>query len=526
MYYKNKNISYSQKLLNPIIKYKKCNKKGDCFTTKSGLKTDQKIYKNKSKKALINYIKKEGNNFYSKKQIKNDEGIKHLIISPVNPELYNKLDTNEKEKLKNIIVKNIFKDLGKYGFIGGIENKNRIINGKNYEHFHIHLGITEKYDISPQNIDYIKRSITKAILNSKLKEKLGLKTATELKKETWLKKTAKQYEEKAKEYLKIKELFEEIKNINSEKNILYKENKKDFNEVKYLSMNKRVELNAINSQKNFLINDIKSTASILKTRHNELKNINVSFKILNKEMQNANNIAFKKLNNELRDYNVFLNNDLMYFTHVLKFEHNIYVKYLKQQLKSKKIDLPRFLYLISVNKYYINNRKKAKEEEVKFKIKQKKEEIQKELSSIYHKYIEKFQKLKNKKEYIEFLNKYDEHKLHTLQNKLNNIKKAKNNINSYYKLRIKTILEYIKKRQLKYNELQQKKQAKYKKVKEIKSNISKKQHKLQHTYSYEETNKAQQYNNNNFNNYAKTYKSNKQKKQQKYNYDDDLTFGM
>ncbi len=525
MYYKNKNISYSQKLLNPVIKYKKCNK-NDCYITKSGLKTNQKIYKNKAKTALITYIKKEGNNFYSKKQIKENEGIKHLIISPINPELYNKLNNEEKEKLKNIIVKNIFKDFGKFGFIGGIEDKNRIINGENYEHFHIHIGISEKYDISPQNIDYIKRSITKAILNSELKNKLGLKTANELKKETWLKKTQKQYEEKAKEYLKIRELFNEIKNISNEKNILIEENKKDFNEVKYLSMNKRTELNAINSQKNFLIQDIKGTANILKERHNELKNINVSFDILNKEMQNANNIAFVKLNEEIKDYQNFLNNDLYFFTYVLNFEHNIYVKYLKQQLKNKKIDLPRFLYLIAVNKHYINNRRRAKESEVKFKIKQKKQEIQKELSNIYHLYIEKFNKLKDKKSYIEFLNKYDEHKLHTLQNKLNNIKKAKNNINSYYKMRIKSILEYIKKRQLKYNELQQKKRQKYKKVKEIKSNISKKPQKLQHSYSYEETNKEKQYNNN-FNNYAKTYKSNKQKKQKyNYNYDDDLTFGM
>ena len=537
MYYKNKNISYSQKLLNPVVKYKKCQNKNDCYITKSGLKTDQKVYKNRAKTALIAYIKKEGNNFYSKKQIKKTEGIKHLIISPIDPVLYNKLDKKEKEKLKNIIIKDIYKNLSRFGFIGGIENKNR----GELDHFHIHLGISEKYDISPQNIDYIKRSITKAILSEpQLKNKLGLKTAQELKKETWKKKTAKLYEQKAQEYLKIKELFTEIKNISKEKNILYEENKKDFNEIKYLSENKHRELSAINKQKNFLIMDIKSTANILKTRHNELKNINYNFKLLNKEMKNANNIAFYKLNQELKDYQDYLNDDLKYFTQVLKFEHNIYIKYLKQQLKNKKIDLPKFLYLIAVNKYYINNRKKAKEQEIKFKIKQKSEEIQKQLSSIYHIYLQKFLKLKDKKEYIEFINKFDENKLHTLQNKLNQIKQDKNNLNAYYNLRIKTILQYIAERQQKYKELNYKQQQKAEQITHYKSNINnyKNKEELKNTFglSKNEFNKVkQQYKKDkkihsdiNFNNYVKAYLRNKQRKNanQNHKYRHDINLDM
>ena len=539
MYYKNKNISYSQKLLNPVIKYKKCTGKGDCYTTKSGLKTDQKVYKNRAKTALIAYIKKEGNNFYSKKQIKKTEGIKHLIISPIDPVLYNKLDKKEKEKLKNIVIKDIYKNLSRFGFIGGIEEKDRKVGDENYEHFHIHLGISEKYDISPQNIDYIKRSITKAILSEpQLKNKLGLKTSNELKKETWHKKTQKIYLDKAKEYLKIKNAFEEIKELSKEKNILINENKKDFENIKWLSENKRTELSAINKQKEFLIFDIKSTASILKTRHNELKNINYNFELLNKEMKNANNIAFYKLNQELKDYQNYLNDDLKYFTQVLKFEHNIYVKYLKQQLKNKKIDLPRFLYLVAVNKHYINNRKKAKEEEIKFKIKQKEQEIKQELSNIYRKYIEKFNKLKNKKSYIEFINKFDENKLHTLQNKLNQIKQDKNNLNAYYNLRIKTILQYIAERQQKYKELNYKQQQKAEQITHHKSNINnyKNKEELKNTFglSKNEFNKVkQQYQEDkkqhadiNFNNYVKAYIRNKQRKNANQNYKHDINLDM
>ena len=70
MFYKNKNISYSQKLLNPIVKYMKSEGTDDKFITKNGLITDQKVYKNKQKSSLIAYIKKEGNNFFFKKKDK------------------------------------------------------------------------------------------------------------------------------------------------------------------------------------------------------------------------------------------------------------------------------------------------------------------------------------------------------------------------------------------------------------------------------------------------------------------------
>jgi len=123
MFYKNKTISYSQKLLNPIIKYMKNETEHDRYITQDGLKTDQKVYKNKQKTSLLNYIKKEGNTFESRKKIKKNEGIKHLIISPIDPIMYNKLNEKEKKQLQQIVIKQLFKDFTGFGFIGGIEKK-------------------------------------------------------------------------------------------------------------------------------------------------------------------------------------------------------------------------------------------------------------------------------------------------------------------------------------------------------------------------------------------------------------------
>ena len=53
-----KNTNYAQKLLNPVIKYTKCSGTDDCFISKEGYKTNQKIFRNREKETLINYIKK------------------------------------------------------------------------------------------------------------------------------------------------------------------------------------------------------------------------------------------------------------------------------------------------------------------------------------------------------------------------------------------------------------------------------------------------------------------------------------
>jgi len=485
MYYRNKNISYSQKLLNPIIKYMKNEGEFDRYITPSGLKTDQKVYRNKSKKSLINYIKKEGNNFYSRKKIKEDEGIKHLIISPITPQLYNKLNNKEKKELQQLIVKQLFKDFTGYGFIGGIENKERIIEGKKYDHFHIHVGISEKYDIRPQNVDFLKRSITKTILNSKFKEKLGLKTKNELLKETFNNKYKTLYEERQQTYNEISFLFNELININNE----IREEKYEIKNIKFeigeLNEQRKTELRYIHKEKEFLLFDIQDTKQILKQKNESLKEINNEFKntfeSFNKEKDNVYNLLY----DELKGLKNVLNDEYRYFKDFLNFEHNIYVKFLKHQLKHKKIDLPTFLYLVSCNKYYIKNRQQYKREEIQQKIKNKQEYIQKRLKELQNKLKYKLKNLENRKDWIEFFKKFDEKKLQKLLEKLEELNKTKKDIIEKYFSKIDIIYKYLYVRQQKFKELLKQKQLKKLQIQQKKQKLNKVNREYRETKNYQ-----------------------------------------
>jgi len=478
MYYKNKNISYSQKLINPVIKYKKNQGEHDRYITKSGLKTDQKVYKNKSKSGLIAYIKKEGNNFYSKKKLKEDEGVKHLIISPIDPKIYNKLNDEEKKELQQLIVKQLFKNFAGFAFIGGTEQKKR----GDLDHFHIHLAITEKYDIKPQNIDFLKRSITKTILNSKFKEKLGLKTKNELTKQTFNNKYKELYQEKKNIYNEISFLFGELKNINNQ----VKEEKYEIKNIKFdiaeLNDQRKTELQYISRERDFLLFDIKDTKQILKSKNQSLKHINNEFKNVFESFNKEKNNIYKMLYTELQSLKNVLNDELKYFKYVLKNEHNIYVKTLKHQLKNKEIDLPTFLYLVASNKYYIKQRQQYKKNDIQQRIKNKQNEITKKLQQLQTQLKYKLKDLENKKSFIKFCKSFDEKKLQNLLNKLKELNKNKKNIVENYFLKIELLYEYLYERQQKYFKLQQQKQLKQQQINNKKqqlNNVNKEQNELQ-----------------------------------------------
>ena len=529
MYYKNKNISYSQKLLNPVIKYKKCQGKNDCYTTKTGLKTDQKVYKNKSKSGLIAYIKKEGNNFYSKKKLKDDEGVKHLIISPIDPKIYNKLNDEEKKELQQIIVKQLFKDFAGFAFIGGVEQKKR----GELDHFHIHLAITEKYDIKPQNIDFLKRSITKTILNSKFKSKLGLKTKNELTKETFNNKYKELYQDKKNIYNEISFLFNELININNE----IKEERYEIKNIKYeigeLNDQRKTELQYISRERDFLLFDIKDTKQILKQKNESLRRINNEFKNVFESFNKEKNNIYNLLYGELQALKSVLNDELKYFKYILNNEHNIYVKTLKYQLKNKIIDLPTFLYLVASNKYYIKKRQQIKSNEIKQIIKNKQNEITKKLQQLQYKLKYKLKDLENKKSFIKFCKSFDEKKLQNLLNKLKELNKNKKNIIENYFLKISLLYEYLYERQQKYFKLQQQKQLKQQQINNKKqklNNVNKEQDELQkliHNNNITEVELTQVYNNFlkdkvmfphlKFEDYLKAYIKQKQLKQQNKN---------
>ena len=485
MYYKNKNISYSQKLLNPVIKYKKSNNENDRYITKTGLKTDQKIYKNKAKITLEKYIQKEGQVFKSRKKLKENEGIKHLIISPIDPVLYNKLNKEQKKELQQIIVKQLFKNFTGYGFMGSTENKSRTIDNKTLEHFHIHIAITEKYDIKPQNIDFLKRSITNTLLkNKEIKETLGLKTKNELIKNTFVAKNKELYKNKKNEYEQIKFLFSEMLTVN--KNL--KNDNKKMDEIKFdigeLNNNKKKYLREIDKQKEFLLFDIKDTKKILKFRNENLKILNDEFKNTINFFKNEKDYIKKIMKNELKELQKKLNDEIKYFREVLKNEHNIYVKFLKYKLKNKKLDLGHFLYLVASNRYYIKNRIAYKNEEAKQKIKQKNDEIQNKLKELQNRLEFKLMYIKNNVKLENFKKEFDFKNLENFLEKLNKLNIKKKNTTEIYFKRINLMYTYLKIRQERFKEkLQQKKELKQK-IQEKKENINNITNKYKETKNY------------------------------------------
>lgn len=207
--YKGKiNYSYNIQKLDIVVKY-----------IKELGSNQQKIYRYKECKSLINYIKKEGNIFQSKKKINEKNGIKHLIISPINPIEYNKLNEEQKQKIKEISKNVLFNTFFKYGFVGSIEEKSRTIDNEVLEHFHIHIGINSKYDIGLKQINYIKKQLEKGFLQDpELKEVLQLKTTKELKSISM--KNTLTNKEIIKNGNTIKNNFNEIKEINNNIGIL------------------------------------------------------------------------------------------------------------------------------------------------------------------------------------------------------------------------------------------------------------------------------------------------------------------
>jgi len=396
------NFNYNVKLLNPVIKYVKCKNITNCYKTKSGLLTDQKVYRHKSKKSLINYIKKEGNIFESRKKIKENVGIKHLIISPINPENYNKLNEKEKELLKDIVVKNLLKNLGRFGIIGGIEYKNR----GELEHFHIHIGINEKYDISPKNINYLKRSIVKDISqNQVLKEKLGLKTKNELIKEKLLQRYNKKY------YNNIVKNFDEVKQINNDISQLLNKKEWYIKDIKDINENEYKLYNNMLKNIEYIKYDINVVKSVINNRYENIKYINKEINNLYMEQDERVANLNKVLENELKTLKNTLKNDLLVCFNILGIQHSFFVKYQRERLKKREITRDEFLNLIFNNKYYIKQLKEYRKRDMYYKIQKKHKENKlkiKELKQFYKQII--LNKINNK-EYEEMLIKIDRKKV-------------------------------------------------------------------------------------------------------------------
>ena len=481
-YYENYNV----KKLNIVVKYTKARNKSESFITKDGFKTDQRVYTGRSFKGLITYLKKEGNNFYTKKPIDEKTGVKHLIISPISPELYNKLDDKQKQKLKDIIVKRLFKDYSRYGFFGAIEHKKR----GELDHFHIHLAINSKFDIGLKNITYLKRHIAQDIFkNPDLRKSLELKSPGQLKRKTYLKtyfnKNKELYKEKINTYNNISFLFGEMLNINN--NVKYTKNLifEDITLLKLENKEKRNQLNRIYKKQEFIIDDIKDTKEILKLKKDDLQTLNKFFNNTLGTLQNQKNNVIKLYTNEIKNLQLNMQNELFYFKNYLQNEKNIYVYFLKQQLKNGEIDLPTFLFLVSSNTYYQKQRILYKKEYWKQLIKSKRQQLKNKIKNINTLIKREIENYKLKKHYKELSIEYDNKKIKNLINKLNNLNNEKNNTINNFNNRIELIKEYLQQKQQILNKLLQQQKQKQLEIQKEKLKLNNINNKINNNYIHD-----------------------------------------
>ena len=218
--------------------------------------------------------------------------------------------------------------------------------------------------------------------------------------------------------------------------------------------------------------DIRNTENILKYKNNEIKDINKNITNTINNFKNEKNKIINIYTNELKNLKEFLYDDLKFFKYFLENEHNIYVKYLKHKLKNKEIELPTFLYLISVNKYYQKNRIKYKQENIKQQIKRKKEELNNKIKELNNKLNWELYYLRNEKSYIKFDKVWNEKKLKKLFDKLNNLNTTKKNYLQYFNTKISILYKFLKEKQQQYNKLVLQKKLQQQKIQQQKQQYS------------------------------------------------------
>lgn len=432
--YKGKiNYSYNIKKLNIVVKY-----------VKENGSNKQKIYKYKECKSLLNYVKKEGNVFKSDKKINEKTGVKHLIISPINPSLYNNLTEKQKEKVKEISKDVLFNTFFKYGFIGGIEEKNRTIDNEELDHFHIHISVNSRYDIGLKQMNYIKRQLDKGFTNDpELKEVLGLKTTKELKSESMKKTYFNKYFKK--NGITVRNNFEEIIQINND--ISEITNRKDylidlkekFNDDNFILYSK-MYIHKDNIK--YDINNVKNCIQYKKDLI-EMYDKDISNYIEKKELEK--DILYNRMNYSMGIIKETIKNDIQGYYSFLNYTNNLQILYYKQLLKNKTINRETFLSYVINNKYYIKQQIKYYREEKHIEIKKKQEELQKSIKWTLNQYDSY---IKNKRELKKQSIKDIKISQKELEKLINNNKELTKNINNkieYNKIILDLISKYLKK---------------------------------------------------------------------------------
>ncbi|MBW6487698.1 hypothetical protein [Sulfurimonas sp.] len=311
-------------------------------------------YTKGSAKNLVQYVKKEENSFESKKSIDNMD-LKHFVISPINPELYEKLNEEEKKLVKEESEAWTKKTFGRYGFVAGIEeNSNK--KGKGVKKgIHLHVAVNDKYKING-SVDMLRlrEGMTRDFaekLPKSTRDKLGLKNKKEQDQFFKEKKSNTQKQNHWNKVMNDPKMKEDMRTIQ----LLSKDMKGIFGIMKVQNtkrtdlknMNRRHKSNILKNQDDLKL-EMKWIKKSKERKDNEVKYLDSRIKREDEKM----GIVESEYNKETIHLKEYLKDEEKSLNYYADGQHSMFKNIQKVKKKDGTISEVEYLNSISSNKNY------------------------------------------------------------------------------------------------------------------------------------------------------------------------------
>jgi hypothetical protein len=325
--------SANEEILQPIVKVVQNEENQD------------KHYFNKSKWGLINYLKSEAKEgkiqLYQSGDVGEENGLKHIIISPRKINAWEQMNTQERLDLRESFISKLQSDFKNKNYLLAIEEKPRL-NEHNQEvmmeHYHLVLSNKTPTDKSFK-VNFKKSLMTNYIekfTTKDTREKLNIKTFNEIK-EHKIDKLQKHHN-KSLESMIVKDelttLYQISKNIFKDKQDAHK-----FN---------RIQKHYLLKEKENLFKDISRISNSLKQTNSHIKFLDTTLKTF----KSNKNILVKQLTKELFGYRKKTQSELNDFTLYSNKEHHFFQKLQDYKLKNGTINQEEFLTSVSRSQSY------------------------------------------------------------------------------------------------------------------------------------------------------------------------------
>lgn len=336
---------------------------------------EDKHYYDKSKYGLINYLKSEAKEgkvkLYESGKVEEEDGLKHIIISPCKIDCWEKMTSQEKLQIRDSFIKKLEYDFKDKNYLLAVEEKSRKNeDGKDILMEHYHLVTTNKTPTDMSfKVNFKKALMTKYIehyTNSDLRQRLGIKTFNEIKEQKILK--MKDFYSNKKESILKKN---EINTLYVISRGIFKDKNSSFN------FNRTQKYYILKEKKN-LLTDISSIKKSMAKTLTHIQTINDSIK----NISFYKNSLTKQYSKELSTYRNNCFKSLKDFTLYSKYEHSFFTKLQKQKLNDGTINQERFLTSIARSKSYWESEEVHKRRTIESELLQRQEIINKQIKNL------------------------------------------------------------------------------------------------------------------------------------------------